>query len=241
MVADRSPRFLVKETDYGCTYTCYRDADDENHYHRTMHFLFPFFTMSPVPKLGSTAMFVATIPVDDYHNMQWAMGVKVGEGRAMLLADGRDTSLPNTTDWLGRFRNYLSQEIETDFGIDREIQKNKPPNGVGFTGLKDVNTQDEAMKWGQGRMEGGIVRRDFEHLGTTDAMIIRVRRRLLEAAKALAEKGTTPPALETPEVYGVRSGWVNLPRNADWWEASYELREAFRIQQAKAAEATPAS
>ena len=43
--------------------------------------------------------------------------------------------------------------------------------------------------------------RRIEHLGTADAMIIRVRRRLLEAARALRDHGTVPPGVDDPNVY----------------------------------------
>jgi nitrite reductase/ring-hydroxylating ferredoxin subunit len=238
MVAQRAPDFRVQDAPYGCTYTCFRVTEDDQHYHRTMHWLFPFFTMSPVPKLGSQAVFVATIPIDDYHNMQWSMSRTVGEGVQRFGDPGAQRgNLPNTTDWLGRFRN--SSDPSTDFGLDRDLQSSKKPILQGWTGLPSVNMQDEAMKWGQGRANDyGIVRRDLEHLGTTDAMIIRVRRKLLEAAKALHEHGTPPPCLETPEVYRLRSGWIKLPKNVEWYEATRELREAFR---GEVAEASPAS
>ena len=45
---------------------------------------------------------------------------------------------------------------------------------------------------------GPIMDRTKEHLGTADATIIRVRRRMLEAARALRERGVTPPGVESP-------------------------------------------
>jgi hypothetical protein len=122
------------------------------------------------------------------------------------------------------------------------VQQDKAPTLQGWTGLKDVNTQDESMKWGQGRADrNGIVDRSKEHLGTTDAMIIRMRRLILDAAKALRDNGTTPPALETPEVYSIRPGWVVLPAadTANWFEVMKPLREGFRNE--VAVEASPAS
>ena len=66
-----------------------------------------------------------------------------------------------------------------------------------------------------------------EHLGTSDAMIIRTRQRILRAARALQEQGTVPPGVDEPEVYGVRGGGVFLPKNADWLKATAELRRGF--------------
>ncbi len=87
------------------------------------------------------------------------------------------------------------------------------------------------MKWSQGRAEhNGIVDRTREHLGSTDAAIVRVRLRLLEAARTLREHRTAPPCVDTPGAYRQRSGWVFLPRGVDYWEETRELREGFQIQ-----------
>jgi hypothetical protein len=74
---------------------------------------------------------------------------------------------------------------------------------------------------------GPIYDRSKEHLGTADAMVIRTRLRLLNAAKALRDRGETPPGVDCPEVYRQRSGGVILPRSVDWWEATTELRKAY--------------
>jgi hypothetical protein len=50
---------------------------------------------------------------------------------------------------------------------------------------------------------------------------------MAEAARALVERGVTPPGVDTPEVYRVRSGGAFLPKGADWLEATAELRKAF--------------
>jgi len=69
--------------------------------------------------------------------------------------------------------------------------------------------------------------RSTEHLGSTDAMVIQVRRRLINAVKAHMERGVTPSGVDDPDVYQVRSGGVFLPVEADWVEATRELRRAF--------------
>ena len=45
---------------------------------------------------------------------------------------------------------------------------------------------------------GTIYDRTKEHLGTTDAMVIRTRRRLIDAAHALRERGRSRPASTSP-------------------------------------------
>jgi len=74
---------------------------------------------------------------------------------------------------------------------------------------------------------GTIYAREKERLGTSDVMVIRVRRRLIDAARAFAERGLTPPGVDNPEVYRVRSGGAFLPGDANWLEATAELRKAF--------------
>jgi len=61
--------------------------------------------------------------------------------------------------------------------------------------------------------------RNREHLGTTDTAIIKARQRLLSAAKALREQGTTPPAADHPELARVRSCSALLPDTVNWREA----------------------
>ena len=73
---------------------------------------------------------------------------------------------------------------------------------------------------------GWIYDRSSEHLGTSDTGIIRTRRSLLQAARALQERGVLPRGVEEPEVYRVRSASVVLPRDENWVEGSREFREA---------------
>jgi hypothetical protein len=58
-------------------------------------------------------------------------------------------------------------------------------------------------------------------------MVIRSRRRVINAAKALRDAGVVPPGVDEPAVYRCRSGGVILPRGADWLDATKDLRRAF--------------
>ena len=75
---------------------------------------------------------------------------------------------------------------------------------------------------------GPIVDRTHEHLGASDAMIIRTRRRVINAAKALRDDGKLPPGVDDPGVYRYRSGGAILPRDANWLDATKELRQVPR-------------
>ena len=58
-------------------------------------------------------------------------------------------------------------------------------------------------------------------------MVIRTRRRLMDAARTLADNSTVPPGVDRPDVYRQRSGGVILPEGVNWVEATQELRTAY--------------
>jgi phthalate 4,5-dioxygenase len=233
MVKDRAPRFSVVETDIGTTYGAYRPAEEDTTYWRIAHFMFPFWALIPTGDLGKVVRAQAWVPLDDSHTMYWGWqiaGTVAGrdgqQATATQAATGRPLNaaappnrggfeyLPETSDWLGRFR--LTQNRENDYEIDREGQA----RGESFTGIRGVRQQDKAVA----ESMGAVMDRTHEHLGTSDVMIIRTRRRLLNAVRALVEAGTAPPGVDNPQIYRRRSGSIILPRGADWLESTQHLR-----------------
>jgi phthalate 4,5-dioxygenase oxygenase subunit len=75
---------------------------------------------------------------------------------------------------------------------------------------------------------GPIYDRTPERLGTSDAMvIIRTRKQLIDAARALRDRDQTPPGVDNPAVYAIRSGGVVLPADANLIEAIADLRRGW--------------
>jgi phthalate 4,5-dioxygenase oxygenase subunit len=234
-VADRAPRYEVVDTEIGTSYGAYRPAEADSYYWRIAHFLFPFYTMIPTGILGVQVLVRAWVPLDDEHVMFWSisapqsrLGPASAGGATGLTANGRPVGaagrraggfefLPETTDWFGRFR--LTQHRGNDYLIDREAQRTES-----FTGIAGIHQQDQAVT----ESMGPIIDRTREHLGTSDAMVIRTRRRVLTAAKALRDHGTTPPGVDDPAAYRCRSGGVILPRDVNWLDATKELRAVGR-------------
>jgi phthalate 4,5-dioxygenase oxygenase subunit len=234
-VKDRTPRYQVIDTSFGTSYGAYRPAEADTYYWRIAAFLFPFYTMIPTGTLGRVVQARAWVPVDDEHTMYWGMSVpgsrqfgRNGQTAGVTTAStGRPANaaaagnqqggfnyLPATSDWTGKFR--LTQHAGNDYGIDRVAQA----SGQNFTGIPGIFQQDQAVT----ESMGGLVNRTQEHLGTSDAMIIRTRRRLIAAAKALNEENTVPPGVEHPEYYRTRTGSVVLPRSADWLKSTENAR-----------------
>jgi phenylpropionate dioxygenase-like ring-hydroxylating dioxygenase large terminal subunit len=239
-IKNRDGRFVVRDTDFGASYGCYRPAEDDTYYWRIAHVLFPFYAVPPQGALESKVQLNAYVPMDDEHTLQWEIFVNVEEamrrgsfGTEMAGTTAREDQarakqannrrpgsvyLPQTSGWYGRFR--LDQDLSNDYMVDREAQR----SGKSFSGIPGVRQQDMAVT----ETMGPIYRRQNEHLGTSDSMIIRTRRRWIATARALEEQGVLPPGVDDPTIYRQRSGEVILPRAVDWWEGTAELRERFQ-------------
>jgi len=127
--------------------------------------------------------------------------------------------LPRTSSPYRRFR--YAANAENDYLLDRDVQRaNIGPDG--YTGIKGVQMQDQAVT----ESMGPIYDRSQEHLASVDSMIIRTRRRLLDAALALAD-GHPAPCVDDPDAWLQRSGGVVLPRHADFVAATEALRTPF--------------
>ena len=90
--------------------------------------------------------------------------------------------------------------------------------GIPFLG----NLQDRAMT----ETMGPIYDRTQEHLGTTDAMVILVRRRLIEAARALRSQGELPANVDDPNLCRVRPASAVLPDGESWIGATEKARQS---------------
>ena len=199
---DRTPRYHVKETDWGTMYDAYRPADAGNHFHRFAHFMFPFFALVPDGTFGNMIQATLSVPLDDNHTMTY---VTAWTKRDIALRNLKDGSfmpgaapamnyLPDTTDWLGRWR--LKGNRDNDYLIDREEQA----SGKSYSGIQGIGQQDQAMVESMRGPEEGIVDRGFENLASSDRMIAITRRRIIAAAQAHAKDGTIPPTVDRPEL-----------------------------------------
>src|SRR5438309_1458180 len=188
--------------------------------------------MPPQGLLGRKVTARGWVPMDDSHTMFIMSGPRfrrppppeAERSPGLNLANAGtapagpwNRMLPNTTEWHGRFR--LAANSGNDYMIDRDKQRRN--SGMDdFTGIQGFHLQDQAIT----ESEGPLYDRAAEHLASSDMMIIRVRRRLLMAAHALAEQGLTPPGVDDPDIFAARAGGVFLPQDAEWLEATDDLR-----------------
>jgi hypothetical protein len=138
--------------------------------------------------------------------------------------------VPWTADPYSHWR--LAASAENDYLNDYGSQLDKR-----FFGVPSVNLQDKAVLESMGH----VVDRTIEHLGTSDAMIIRTRRRLIDAAIALRDHGVVPPGVDDPQVYRRRTATAILDSSEDWQVGAGPYLEAFTDVGVLSAEAQQAS
>jgi hypothetical protein len=231
--ADKAPRLFILDTDVGVMYGARRDEGPEKFYWRCSQFLMPNITMFPADP-DNVVPGHMWVPMDDENTLIWCFawhpGRELTDGELAGFSssnspsevwkpnDGPDEMLPPQT---GRPypRSWAAANLDNDYRIDRQAQRTRT-----FTGIATVPLQDDAMITSM----GAIADRTREHLGTADAMIIRVRRYLLSAAQALRDRGTLPPGVDNAAGYRKRSSQIVLSRDVTWNEVLLDWHEARR-------------
>lgn len=221
---DRRPRFEVLATEYGGCYSGSRVFDDEGRrWHRITQFIMPFHSMIAASTPDSVHL-RSWVPLDDEHHMLFSQTARLDRPYSAEERKAFDEPFNEVGGYLPResgspLTRYLSvPRLANEYNLDIELQKKELMFGVPFVG----NLQDRAMT----EAMGPIYKRWKEHLGTTDAMVIFVRRRLLDAARALREHGSSPANVMDPTLNRVRSASIVLPDGESWVTATEEARKS---------------
>ena len=216
---DRAPALDVVPTPYGVYYTALRKIGDGNIHHRVNQYLYPFFSMITI---DATVNLRAWVPLDDDYHMLFMMSGRADTGasselEAFLLDPFKSAGgyLDETPDPRTRYMSYARKA--NNYCIDYDIQKKYMMSGIPFL----VNLQDRAMT----ETMGAIYDRRREHLGTSDRMIIQVRKQLLAGARARMEDGAIPESVDNPNLVRVRPVGTILHEDADWKEATKVVRD----------------
>jgi phenylpropionate dioxygenase-like ring-hydroxylating dioxygenase large terminal subunit len=231
---DGAPKMEVVKTDAGVMYGAGRAEEPGKVYWRITQFLMPFYGMFAPVSLAECPM-QWWIPLDDNAVMKWDIRWNpyrpiTDEERTYLVGADPGGFVEWTPDPYTHWR--LAASRENDYLNDYGAQLDKR-----FSGIPSVNLQDKAVLESMGH----VVDRRIEHLGTSDAMIIGVRKRFIQAAKALRDDGTVPPGVDEPEVYRRRTATSILDEGQDWQTEIEPYLEAFTDQPVLSAEAQQAS
>jgi phthalate 4,5-dioxygenase oxygenase subunit len=228
-VRDRAPKITVMTTDYGAFYSGQRRWDNEGHsWHRISQYIFPFHTMiaAATPNQVTLRSFV---PLDDHYAMLISQNGRLdGPIPADQRARARDAFalaggyVTPTSD--PRSRYFTTANKDNDYKRDFEVERTAQFCGIPAAG----NLQDRAMTELMCNEDGiePIYDRSKEHLGSTDSMVITVRRILIRAAKALQEEGKLPANVDNVELDRVRSCSVIISDDEDWIAQSERARNS---------------
>jgi hypothetical protein len=202
---DRAPVVEMLETEYGFINFAKRAADEVpgKVTWRGVQIFFPFAT-------HSTGMqYLAHVPMDDEHSLLVRADTKE-------FAKFAGEHLPNTDDWYGRFRPKSNKE--NGYLLDREAKR----TGKSYTGIAGgTSIEDQAIV----ESMGPVVDHRGEHLLSSDTMIVRFRKRMIECAFALAD-GVPAPGVDNPELWSyLASGHQLMPDDLSLTEVADRFHE----------------
>jgi phthalate 4,5-dioxygenase len=215
MFSDATPTWLFKDTDYGIMLGARRNGADNKSYWRVNQWLMPSFTMiAALP--GTPVHLQIRVPIDDkssiFYRAIWHPTRPLTDKERWDAEHGGvnfPEMIPGT---------YLPKEnMDNDYLVDRAAQKT-----TSFSGIKSIPAQDWAV---QEDMGGPIVDRSIEHLVSSDAGIISVRKRLIATARDLQE-GTEPQEPQSGSRYGVRPIDIMLDGEDEVWDGARDYLEA---------------
>jgi phthalate 4,5-dioxygenase oxygenase subunit len=196
---DGAPRFTIAEHPAGLVLGAARRGDPGQNYWRISQFLMPNHGLAPNAFPGENYHGQCWVPIDDtscwIHNYTWNPERPLTEAERARFGAGAGVHAEVDTQYVPIRRR------ENDYLIDRTKQKFE-----NYTGIEGVSEQDACIQDSQ----GFIADRTSEHLGPTDLGVIRFRRLMLEAVRAL-DNGEPPRAVAHPEAYRVRSGGAVAP------------------------------
>jgi phenylpropionate dioxygenase-like ring-hydroxylating dioxygenase large terminal subunit len=220
--ADTNPHFEVVQTNYGHFFGARRTVGDK-YYWRINQFAMPFYTAvtGPFSKVW--------MPIDDYNTL------------IMEFSPSRPPEMPRDYDDLANMANArqpwgykpddmtipwgnwrLKADVDNEWMRDRSLEKGAGNNKL-FLGIHSNPLQDSAVQVTM----GALYDRTKEYLGTTDKAIIAFRRIMIQAAKAMRDRGEIPPTVNDGSLYAVRGFSAMLPQDLDWISTSEPWRKAF--------------
>ena len=217
---EKAPPIEAANTDHGVLIASGRNAGNSTTYWRITQFHMPVHTMPPT-ETDDDPMYLSHIwvPVDDENLVNWCISWSAtrsltGE-ELEAMRDGLGIHIidyaPATSQAYGDIR--LRSNMGNDYHMDWEAAHDTRM----FFGVPGLGAQDRAIQETQGR----IYDRSQEILGTADIGIVRVRKRLMDAAVALREDGTPPPGVDATS-YFIRPASVVLPTDVKWIEGAQE-------------------
>jgi phthalate 4,5-dioxygenase len=201
-IVDTAPDFEMDVTSYGLREGALRDTGDGRTYARIRQIVLPFFTFIPGAK-GDPCSGRATVPVDDEWDAEWYIVY--------------DPDKPLTPERLANLYRGASQDPDNFAAAlgdrDNLWHQDRAAMKTHWSGLtRNIPFEDFII---QASM-GPNVDRSKEQLGAADAIVVRVRRLLLDAVEAF-QRGE-PPAWRSDAIdySAIRALAVTFAKGQDW-------------------------
>lgn len=209
---DGKPRIECRNTNYGFRYAAIRKPSvgaDKNKYVRVTLWIAPFYAMFPASK--GWANIQGMVPIDDEHTFFYYFRYCFDRPMTQQERDDSETmsGLRPGIDVVDPVTFALAQTRANDWKQDRSAMH----DGRSYTGIDGANVQDIAVE----ESMGPIWDRAKEHLGTSDIAVIRMRRLMIDAARALAARGEEPIGLDASvDLAPLRAEEAMLPHAVPW-------------------------
>jgi phthalate 4,5-dioxygenase len=215
----RTPLVEMAATDYGIMVVGRREATKPSSYlWRINHFLMPFYTMAPGDPDESYLCHM-WVPVDDEHHINWRP--QWNPFRPLTQEERRSyvyEHLPPSSEPYGDIR--LAATKANNYFMDWQIHKTR------MFGIPTIHLEDVAITESQ----GAICDRTKENLTQADMAVEAARNKLMDAARALKDRGILPTGLRNPAIYsGVRGTSLTLPKEISWVEAMDKQRAEAQV------------
>jgi hypothetical protein len=207
------PRFTILEHEVGFAVGGARRADGDQSYWRATQFMLPSHAVAPSALPGEFLQGYTWVPIHDeacwIYTYAWHPERPLSSEERARFEKGGYGQFAELGPGYVPLRNRSN-----DYLIDREEQKQRS-----FTGVRGIAEQDALAQDSQGL----IADRAREHLTPTDVAVVRFRRTMLEAARALGQ-GVEPEAPRRVAGYRVRGGGALAPARLSFEEV---MRQRF--------------
>lgn len=216
----RAPRLDVADTRYGfCHVSTRPDANDPVRFKsiQIRPYAMPFTSYITGPGFGYWGVHLF-VPIDDENNYYYEVRYHPTREVDPVEPD-RYLTIGVDIDASGR---KIKRRIETRYLQDRAGMRAKQT----YSGIDGRPHQDMAMIEGMGR----IYDRTQEHLGGSDVVTIRFRRRLIQAVRAFMD-GADPPGLDPSIPYERMAVFTKVvPIEMPWQEAGTDVGDDAALQ-----------
>jgi phthalate 4,5-dioxygenase oxygenase subunit len=208
MLQDNAPRFEMDDTSYGMREGALRDLGEGITYARIREVVLPFHTFIPSPPNAHNSSRIS-VPIDDETSAEWY--VLYNSERPLDPAIIKAFFF-NTADDPDNFAANLGDK-STRWDQDRAAMKKGH-----FSGLtKNLSFEDFIVQASMGRRFD----RSKEQLGSADAIVVKVRRLLLEAVKAFDAGAPAPWNSRDIDYPSIRARSVEFDAGKSWREFAH--------------------